>query len=130
MKLLNPDSTMDFVPLCDRDLPKEEQAVFELSFLTVDEEALITDKLGQVGADGDFKVNLGSQAVTALDLGLAGARVEGLSLKRDETSKYYPCTKKRKWDRKELSKIPPAVRQEVAREIMRQSNITEEEEKN
>jgi len=134
MKFLNPESTIDYVCRCDRDKPKDEQVVFELTTLTIEEEALISNTYGYK-ENGEMTINLGDQTVLALNLGLAGIRnaeVNGkpLELVRDEVKKFYPGTKKRPWKTNVLNMIPPRERQEIAEEIKRLSNLTEEEEKN
>lgn len=132
MKGISPKDTFDFVCKEDRDKPPEEQTIFVCSYLTVDQEALIDDKLGVVTDDG-YQVSLGSTALLTLHMGLQDIKnlqVDGepVKLERDRTQKkrcgVHP------WKSDCLSKIPKAARTEIAEAIRNGGELSEEERKN
>lgn len=135
MEFISPKSTFKYILKCDRDKSEEQQTIWHFFYLTAEEEALISDKLGQVKEGGDFAINLGTQGMLALDLGLA--EIENgfcdnkpVILERDETRKYIPNTKKRPWKRTILDMIPQKERQELANVAINSGELEEEDRKN
>jgi len=135
MKAVNSKTTENYIAECDRDLPESEQTIFKIRQLTVEQEAHIEDELGRVNQGGEFAINLGTQALLALNLGLADVENlvddsgQAITMERDETKRYLPG-KIRPWKNDSLSKIPRAVRNEVAQYIINNGKISGETEKN
>jgi len=135
MKAVSVNSTTDYICKCDRGLPKEEQTVFKIRSLSVEQEAVLEDALGQVKQGGDFAVNLGSQALLALNLGLenvenlTGPKGKAVKMERDERKALLKGGV-RPWKDESLSQIPRAERNEVAQFIINGGQLTETEAKN
>lgn len=125
MKSVNPKITVDYIPECDRELPKEEQTIFELTQLTAEEQAFLQDLSGATG----------TQISVALNLGLAGARNfydsngDPVVFKRDGEKRVI-IGKKRPWLDSVLTLIPPVVRDELAAQIGKGVGISEAVAKN
>lgn len=135
MDAVTPGTTTDYICKCDRGKPTDKQTVFKLSVLTIQEDALITNALGQVTQGGDLKVNLGTQSLLALNLGLDG--VENLNNKgkefvfvRDEKALMIKPTRKRPWSDASLEAIQKDERSEIAQVIINGGELTEEQLKN
>ena len=133
MKAVDPNSTRDYIPLCDRDLPKDQQTVFELKTLTPREDRLIENSIAI--RDGQMAINLGDQYALALSMGLVGVRnftdAKGKDVKIEhESEKIHGFVRPLK--ESFLAKIPKEIRLEIAREIIDGAGgaITEEEAKN
>lgn len=121
-----------YVPTCDRDLPASEQTRFSLKHLTPRDEALLDNMLGSVRGDS-MDMRLGDQALMALNLGLVGVEnffdSEGKPVELERESKMLHGYVKPIKD-EILGLIPKDIRAELSNEIMRGSDIDEEELKN
>ena len=126
------NDTWEYVAECDRQLDDSDQTVWILKNLDPKEEANLEDALGQVNSDGGYKLTIGSQARMALDYGLKEVRnfkdSNGNDVKVERINKkiggVYPI------DDKFLSRIPKAIRSELANAITRGMKLDEEEQKN
>lgn len=136
MKAISPKSTYKYICKEDRDLPPEEQTVFTLRHLSVEQDAFLTDKGGYLTDDG-YNMHSGTVGLMCLDMGLVeisnmpaedGAPAE---LARDETrsAKTYPGNI-RPWKRECLDAIPKAARIELVAQIRFGDELEESEEKN
>jgi len=135
MKAVSSKSTFEYVCKCDRELPAAEQTVFELGYLTVEQDAFLDDALGFV-TDAGYSVNVGKTNLIALHLGLKSIRNffdengEQIILKRDETKKSSLPGVGRPWKESILAKIPKPERLEIADAIKAGGKLDEEERKN
>lgn len=133
MEAITPNSSFDYVCKADRDLPKEKQSIWKIKHLSAREEAIIEDAMGEMTKGGNFAINLGSQALLALNIGLNGVEnfppSKPIKFKRDESS-MVPGTNIRPWRDRDLSSIPKSARAELAKVIIDGPNLTEEESKN
>jgi hypothetical protein len=127
------EDTWEYICECDRGLSEDNQTVFVLKHLSPKEEARLEDALGQVDSDGGYKLNLGSQARLALDMGLKDVRNfkdskgNDVSIQRSKkqlSGLYYPL------EDKFLTRIPKAQRTELANAISKGPKLSEEDEKN
>ena len=133
MKGVSPQDTFEYVCKKDRDLPKEEQTVFVLAYLDLDQEADLDDKLGAV-TDAGYQVNIGSTTLLALHYGLREVRnldVKGapVVLERDQAKKQLRGGV-RPWKHAGLSKIPKSARTELSEVIRAGGELSEDERKN
>jgi hypothetical protein len=133
MKGVSPKDTYEYICREDRSLPKEEQTVFVLNYLDIDQEADIDDKLGCV-TDAGYQVSIGSTALLSLHYGLNDVKnlsVDGESMKlvRDESHRKLKGGI-RPWKSSCLSAIPKPARTELAEVIRNGGELTEEERKN
>lgn len=135
MKAVNNKSTEKYIAKIDRNLPENEQTIFHIRQLTVEQESIIEDELGRVKPGGDFAINMGTQSLLALNMGLES--VENLfdddgkpvDMERDESKKLL-AGKVRPFQESSLSRIPRAVRNEVAQYIINGRELGDETEKN
>jgi len=136
MEFISPKSTFKYILKCDRDKPEEEQTIWHFFNLTADEEAVLSDSLGQVkSGSGDFAVNLGTQGLIALDLGLAEIENGNFNgnpvvLERNIQKSPIKNTKKKPWKRDVLDMIPKEERSELASVAINGGELEEEERKN
>ena len=116
MKGVRFDKPHDYVCECDKKLPKEEQTLFKVRFLTAEEQAELRDIMYSVsgmGANRSEKFLTGTVANKALEIGLQGW--ERFSF---EDGSDIPFT------RENFSAIRPKERDEIANYIR---GIEEEE---
>lgn len=69
---IDPNKTFEYVLLCDRELPPEEQTIFHLKALSARELAEIQDKAARADMDGNFEFRSGSQTLRILEIGVRG----------------------------------------------------------
>lgn len=125
MKSVNPNAVIDYVLESDRDLPVEEQTVWELGQLTAEEQQFLQDLQGATG----------TQIIMALHLGLRGAKHffdpagTPIVFRRDETKRVI-VGKKRPWAEPTLTYITPQGRDELAAKITRGVGVEVPEAKN
>jgi len=133
MKAISPKTTFDYVCKCDRDLPKEDQTIWELSHLTAEQEAYLEDRTGALNNDGGYQVSVGSVNLIALHMGLKGVRGfydengNKADLVRDERKAKKLPGGLRPWTDKSLSMIHKDERDELA-DVIRQTGVLDEEE--
>lgn len=116
MKGIRYDKTHDYVCKCDRDLPKSEQAIFKVRFLTAKEQAKARDTLYSVtgfGENRQEKLLTGTTALEALRIGLKGWE----NFRYEDTGEEIP------FNEDNLSCIPPEQRDEIANYIRGISEI-------
>ena len=109
MKGVRFDKPHDFVCKCDSKLPKPEQTIFNVRFLTADEQAELRDLMYSVsgmGANRSEKFLTGTVANKALEIGLQGWK--GFTY---DDGADIPFSKEN------FSSIPPAERDEIANHI-------------
>jgi len=100
----------DYVCKCDKKLPKEDQTIFRVRFLTTEEQADIRDGLygvTGVGASRKEVLKTGSTTYKALELGLLGWE----NFKYEDTGEAIP------FSIENFSCIAPAERDEIANYI-------------
>lgn len=133
MKAISPKGLIRFVPSVDKKLPKEEQTVFILKPLTVEEEAILDDAQWRV-INGKREFSFARKCLAAIHLALVG--VENFSdedgnkfnVEREEFEHETLGIKEIKEEF--LAKIPKSVRDEIALAILTSMNPTEEQRKN
>ena len=131
MKAANPKQIFRYVPECDRDLPVEEQTVFNLRNLKPKEEKLIDNLIGF--GDTGTNLRLGDQVEIALACGLESVENFFDELGKEvkvqrETAKIHGFVSPLKESFLEL--IPKEVRSELSRVIIDGSDLGDEEAKN
>ena len=123
---VDPNKSWEYVLLVDRELPPEQQAVFELKVLTARDQAALQDGATKGNIDGSLEFKSGTQTLRILELGVrtwrnfkdaAGADVPY----RENNGKPRP----ENWDC-----LRPEWRRELANVITEQNRLTEEERKN
>ena len=130
MDAINPNSTFDHVCKCDRNEPPEKQTIWKIKYLSVREEAILSDNLGAVNKEGDFRINLGTQGLMALHIGLMVPENWNAPLERDLSAHpVYPGGPK-PWKESHLSKIPRKQRAELSQVVINGGEEEEEERKN
>ena len=133
MKGISPKDTFTHVCLQDRELPKEEQTIFTLGYLSVEQEAHVDDSSGCTTNAG-YQIQTGTVYLLCLHYGLKSITnlpIDGkeIVLERDETKPklkggIYP------WKLECLNKIPKSARNEIAQKIRFGGELEEEERKN
>jgi len=124
-------SEFDFVLPDDQKLKKEEQTVFVLQSLTVEQEAFLDDTIeGEV--PGQMKY--GSTILNVLHMGLKGVKNfppggKQIKFARDETAEKLPGDV-HPWKSSCLQRIDVQSRRLISAKIRSLSQITEEESKN
>jgi len=117
---------LEFVPKCDRALPKEDQTVFVCRPLSVSEEALVSD-LSRYNEDGTLTLNNYQKAVLAFRLAVEGVRNlrdgagKEVAIDREETGLGLLVSEKF------LGRVGTAVVVEVGSTIRKASKIEEDE---
>lgn len=135
MKAVSPEIPYPYILKEDRGLSKEEQTIFNLTHLTVSEDAYLENRSGEMKRNGEYIVNVGDAIPLGLHLGLESVEnfkngsAEDVQLIRDETKKYL-VGKKRPWSDESLSKIKRDARIELYTTIRNGGQLEEEEEKN
>lgn len=124
---LDPKSTFSYVLRDDRELPKEQQTVFELRGLTVAEEASVTDSMILAhGGVEELSVRAGTHALTVLRFGLKGwsnfKNADGADV-AFEVEKGHP----RHITDTCLDRLAPKHRQELMQAILDRGTVTEDE---
>jgi hypothetical protein len=133
MKAVSTSSVRNYVPLCDRDLPSEDQTVFELKTLSAKEDAVLDNLIGSV-QDGGMNLRIGDQNLAALHIGLVGVSNfqdetgKDVKIVRDRNTQIYGFVNPIKDE--VLSLIPKEIRLELARAIINGKELDEEETKN
>lgn len=132
MIALSLQAMRDYVPVCDRALPKEEQTTFVLRPLSPEDQALLDNVMGEI-VDGAYQLKLGTQSLLAVHLGLHDVR----NLKDEEGNEVKlvrsgPVRHGRYQEISDefLSRIPKDVRDEISSEIRRSAVLGKEERKN
>lgn len=132
MKALTPKQKWEYVPLCDRNLPKEEQVVFILKPLIAEHRAIWQDHSASV-VNGQYVVQQGTQNLMLLNFGLDSVNNlkdyndNPVVISRNESRSYYgvqPLTEEF------LAAIPYDIQIEVATEIYHGTTVGETEVKN
>ncbi|MDD5762175.1 MAG: hypothetical protein PHP88_06650 [bacterium] len=123
---VDPNKSWEYVLLVDRELPPEQQTVFELKVLTARDLASIQDGSTTGNVDGSLMFKSGTQTLRILDLGVSGWRnfknESGAEVPfRDNNGK----PRSENWD-----VLRPEWRRELANAITEQNRLTEEERKN
>lgn len=135
MKAANPKSNYNYIVEDDRELPKEEQTVFVLSHLTLEQEEYLDNRVGQVNDDG-YAVNAGTIPLIRLHLGLVEIQNffdnngKPITLERDKTKKSSLPGVGRPWKTSILQKIEKKYREEIAEAIQKGVELSEDELKN
>jgi hypothetical protein len=129
---IDPKETFEYVLECDRELPGEQQTIFELSHMTCRQREKIENemtgsKLGKKKRDtSELTIRTGSTELAVLDAGLMGWRNfknkhgEEIEFSRTATTVRREC----------LDYLHSDYREELAEAITEVSRITEDERKN
>lgn len=123
---IDPSQPFDYVLKCDRELPHEEQTVWELKPLDVREAAQIEDGAVLFNSDGqEAKVASGSTTIKILQLGLKGVR----NFRNRDGSEVQFTTAKKGTVVSDtfLSRIGPEHRRELANAITEAAHLSEDE---
>jgi len=129
-------TSFDYILPSERKLPKEDQTIFKLKLLTIEQEAYL-DNIDGVSKT-EYKVNAGTKMIDALNMGIedvinfyVGDDEKPFEFQRDETKKLktYPG-KIRPWKSEHLGLIPKDDRSELYLAIKGVSELEEEEAKN
>lgn len=113
----------DYICKCDKDLPKDEQVVFQCRYLTAQEQADLRDMMYSVSGFGEKrseKFLTGSSALMALRKGLKGWKNFNFMTNGSGESKEELVP----FNEENFSCIPPEERDELANHIR---GISEEE---
>ena len=135
MKAVSPEVPYPYICDADKDLPTDEQTVFNLTHLTVSEDAYLENHSGQMKRNGEYILHVGDAILLGLHLGLesvdnfTNGSNESIELERDGNAKII-VGKKRPWSEESLSKIPRDARIELYKAIRNGGELVEEEEKN
>jgi len=127
---IDPTATIDYVLECDRDLPTDEQTIFELRCLTAGELARLEDNTLTSTMDSDnkpeFRVMTGSVQINALQLGLKGWRNF-----KDAQGNEIPFKRRSdKCAKENLDYLHPHWRRELVEAITEMNDLSEGDEKN
>lgn len=123
---IDPSKTFDYVLLCDRANPPEEQTVFQLRVLSARELAEIEDGAIRSDREGKLEYLSGSQTIRILNYGLRGWRNF-----RDAAGNEVPFRENNGKPRGEnWDCLLPEWRRELANAITEQNRISETERKN
>jgi len=136
MKAVAPSQSIDFVIPDEMKLPKEEQTVFVITPLTVDQQQILDDNSGYTG-EGGYYLTVGKSNLLALHMGLKEVRNlpdengKDVVLERDPTrlKNSFPVVG-RPWTTESLGKIPIEARDIVARKIKDGATLEKSELKN
>jgi hypothetical protein len=125
---------MDYVPKSCRDEELEDQPIFKLRFLEVAEYAEIQDELFKSSGFGkkrQEKFMLGQQTMLALRIGLTGWEnfkyANGEPVEWDDPKQGRDKEDRARIMDKNLNKIPPAERAEMADYVRGESSLGEDE---
>jgi hypothetical protein len=135
---ISPEEPFEYVCECDRLLPAEKQTVWELRRFTVGEHSQLQNSITRVaGRDGSERTLYGDLNLKLLQAGLVGVRNfldnTGAQVPFDTETKGVLGGRARKVPTETfLSRIPLALRDELARAILGQdaNAVSEEEAKN
>ena len=124
---LDPRATFDYVLKEDRELPEEQQTVFELRPLTVSEEARVADSMiASVPGQDEMSIKSGSYQLQILRCGLRGWRnfknAKGADVAFDVTKGNH-----RHVTDDSLDRLSYANRNELTNAITEHSAVSEEE---
>ncbi|MDA8122246.1 MAG: hypothetical protein M0Z38_06745 [Deltaproteobacteria bacterium] len=123
---IDPTKVIEYVLLCDRDLPPEEQTMFELKVLTARELAKIEDGSARADVSGNIEFRSGTQVINILNVGLKGWRnfkdAQGREVPFRENN---GAPRPENWDY-----LTPDWRRELANAVTEQTRVTETERKN
>lgn len=124
---LDPKSTFPYVLKDDRELPKEQQTVFQLRGLTVSEEATVTDSMILAhGGVEELSVRAGTHQLTVLRYGLKGwsnfKNADGADVAFEVEKGHPRCVTDACLDR-----LLPKYRAELSSAILERGVITEDE---
>lgn len=113
---LNPRKTVEYVLESERNIPKEEQTVFEIATLTVEQESIVKDAIFVNGKASPY-----NQYAVAFKMGVRNVR--NLVDANDEKIEY-------KNSDEIISAIPRSDRDEVGLFVLRSIERSKEETKN
>ena len=123
------DEVQEFVPKSEEKLPIEERTVFKYRFLSVNDSAQITDQVYSAKGFGNKREELlraGTQEVTILRKGLVGWEKFNYEDGKEVVWEEPEGNKQKKESimDKNLSKIPPEIRGEIADAIRGSSSLS------
>jgi hypothetical protein len=133
MKALSPRQVMRFVPSCDRKKPSEQQTVFLLKPLTVEEEDILEDSFWRLSQNGQKnRPSFSSKCTMAVHLAIVKIEnlegVEGsVEPPREEIPDEFGVNR---IESDFMLSIPKPVRDEIALFVLNGMSPTEEERKN
>ena len=117
MIALDPKDDWEFIPTCDRNLKDSEQTKFILKHLDAKEDAYLSDRLGQI-KDGDYAINLGTQNLITLHIGLKDVinfkDAKGKQVKLKRNTKENKICGDHPLHMEFINRIPKEIRTEVA----------------
>ena len=120
---VDPQRTIRYVLLQDAALPLPEQTTFLLKTFSARELAQIEDGSASISATGEQRVYTGSMRLRALEIALVGwenfKERSGLAVPFDEVNRG-----------KNLDRLAPEWRREMANHVLAETRLTEAEVKN
>ncbi len=123
---VDPSKSWDYVLLVDRELPPEQQTIFELKVLSARDLAAIQDGATKGNVDGSLEFKSGTQTLRILEMGVRGWRNF-----KDDTGADVPYRENNGKPRPEnWDCLRPEWRRELANAITEQNRLSEEERKN
>jgi len=123
---IDPNKSWEYVLLVDRELPPEQQTVFELKALSARELATIEDGSVRSDREGKLEYLSGTQTIRILELGVRGWRNF-----KDPAGTDVPFRENNGKPRHEnWDLLRPEWRRELANAITEQNRLSEEERKN
>jgi hypothetical protein len=124
---LDPRATFDYVLQEDRELPEEQQTVFELRSLTVSEEARVADSMiASVPGQDEMSIKSGSYQLQILRCGLRGWRNFKTTAGTDAQFDVTKGNPRHVTDEC-LDRLSSANRTELTNAITEHSSVSEEE---
>lgn len=123
---VDPNKAFDYVLMCDRQLPLDQQTTFHLKVLTARELAEIEDKAARADMQGNLEFRSGTQVIRILTAGL-----KGWSNFKDSSGAEVPFRDNNGTPRQEnWDLLKPDWRRELANAITEQNRMTDAERKN
>lgn len=123
---VDPKKVFDYVLLCDREQPKEQQTIFHLKVLTARELADIEDKAARADMQGNLEFRSGTQIIRILNAGMKGwSNFKNAAGEEVAFRENNGAPRQENWD-----VLRPEWRRELANAITEQNALTEADQKN
>ena len=129
---LDPKATFEYVLTDDRALPEDQRTVFVLRGLTVGEEARVADAMiASIPGQEELAFRSGTHQLTVLRYGLRGWRnfkyADGTDVEWEDLNEGRDAEDRNRILDRNLNKIPPEIRSEIAEQIRGESTLGEDE---
>jgi len=133
MKAVSPRQVTRFVPSCDKKLPADEQTVFVIKPLSVEEELILDDAQWRTDAEGKRSFSFSSRLLMALHLGVISVENffdkdgNAIVIDREEFKDDFGVNR---IEDEFLQQIPKKIRDEVSLFVVDGTTPTEKQRKN